>query len=201
MGKPLLFFPCLIELKRKSWINRGRREVYKQRMFCHIVWNLYHPSDKIIKGDGYCIHHIDGNKLNDNISNLEKLTLKEHAKLHSMGKNNNMYGKQHSLETRKKMSGSHIGFRHTEEAKRKMSERRINYRGENHPLYGTHPSEETKSKISKSLKGNKSRLGKYHTEETKRKMSLVHMGKYPTEETKRKMSLARKHEGEGINKC
>lgn len=38
--------------------------------------------------------------------------------------------------------------------------------------FGYHPSKETKAKISKALMGNKHLLGKYHTEESKLKMSL-----------------------------
>ncbi len=33
--------------------------------------------------DGYCIHHIDHNKLNNSIDNLLMLTKEEHASLHA----------------------------------------------------------------------------------------------------------------------
>ena len=65
-------------------------------------------------------------------------------------------------------------------------------------------SEETKRKISKSLKGRHTDvvplLGKHHTAETKRKLSEMHKGsknpmygKHVSEETRRKMSEAHKH--------
>ena len=40
--------------------------------FSHFVWNLYHPNDLIVKGDGHCVHHEDENKLNDHPYNLKK---------------------------------------------------------------------------------------------------------------------------------
>ena len=52
--------------------------------------------------------------------------------------------------------------------------------------------EETRKKISESLKG---KVGKPHTEETKKKLSLAHTGKKqapPSLETRKKLSLATK---------
>ena len=66
------------------------------------------------------------------------------------GENNPMYGKNHSEETRKRMSKSHLG----------------------HTL-----SEETKGKISKVLKGrNTWQLGRKASSETKKKMSKSSLG-------------------------
>lgn len=48
---------------------------------------------------------------------------------------------------------SFYGKHHTEETRKKISDARKNYAGENHPLYGKHHTEETKRKISKSLSG------------------------------------------------
>jgi len=53
-------------------------------------------------------------------------------------------------------------------------------------------SEESKAKISKSKKGQRSRLGAKLTEATKGKISKAHMGKKLSEETKRKISKAQK---------
>ena len=76
--------------------------------------------------EGFDIHHIDENKMNNSLENLIYLTHSEHTKIHS----ENM----------------------SEERKRKISEAK---KGENHPMYGKHLSEETKKKLSDSLKGHK----------------------------------------------
>lgn len=64
-----------------------------------------------------------------------------------IGELNTFYGKQHS-----------------EDSRRKISESRRNYTGENHPRYGQTLSTETKNKISKSLQG------RTISEETKEKL-------------------------------
>ena len=55
-------------------------------------------------------------------------------------------------------------------------------KGEKHPWYGKHHTEEAKRKLSESLKGYK------HSEDSKRKMSRAHKGKPLSENTKRKIS-------------
>ena len=63
------------------------------------------------------------------------------------------------------------GRRHSEEARKKMSEaKKGKYIGEKHPMYGKHPSEETRKKLSEAKKG------KRHSEEAKKKMSLQKTG-------------------------
>jgi len=60
------------------------------------------------------------------------------------------------------------GCYHSEETKRKISEA---VRGENHPLYGVNPSQETRNKMSKSLKG------RVIDDEWRAKMSESHKGR------------------------
>ena len=60
---------------------------------CHDVWNFFFPNDQIIPGDGQVIHHINENKSDDNILNLEKMAKKKHHSLHSSGDKNANYGK------------------------------------------------------------------------------------------------------------
>ena len=74
-----------------------------------------------------------------------------------------------SKETLKKMRESHLGKRHSEEAKKKMS---ISHIGNQNAL-GYRHSEEAKKKISESHKGRKR---KPLSKETKRKMSISHIG-------------------------
>ena len=61
-------------------------------------------------------------------------------------------------------------------------------------------TEETKLKISKANKGNKSWLGRKHSEEAKQKISKALKGREFTEEWKRKLSEAQKNRSEEINR-
>ena len=75
-----------------------------------LVWNTF--NGEILKG--FEIDHIDDNKENASLSNLQLLTKSENVKKSYQsshrhrpdhkGKNNPMYGKQLSEETRRKMS-------------------------------------------------------------------------------------------------
>ena len=98
------------------------------------------------------VNHIDENKTNNHMSNLEWMTSIENvnhgtrneraSKVLSdgrlKGKNNPFYGKNHTYETKTKMAYSHKGKKHLEETKQKMSISRK----------GKKLSEETKAKIS-----------------------------------------------------
>ena len=61
-----------------------------------------------------------------------------------------------------------VGYHHTQETKRKLSEFQ---KGERHVNYGKHLSESTKRKIGEKNKGNKYALGVVRSKETKEKMS------------------------------
>jgi hypothetical protein len=83
-------------------------------------------------------------------------------------------GKFHSEEAKAKMRLAQLGPKnhmygkyHTQETKERIST----------SLKGRHFSEETKKHMSEAQKGNKKRLGKTHSAETKRKMSEIHKGK------------------------
>lgn len=70
------------------------------RNFLHrIIWEKHNGEIP----EGYQIHHIDGNKLNNDISNLQMLSAEEHTKLHMLKDNPNK-GKTRSLETKMKLS-------------------------------------------------------------------------------------------------
>lgn len=86
-------------------------------------------------------------------------------------------GKIYSEETRKKMGDAHRNP--SEKTRKKMRENHADFSGENNPMYGKQRSEETKKKISDSLKGKSyGMLGKHHSEEAKQKMSESKKGKY-----------------------
>ena len=60
------------------------------------------------------------------------------------------------------MSEKNKGKHYSEETRRKMSDAK---KGENNPMFGKSPSEETRRKLSETLKG------KHHAEEHRRKIS------------------------------
>lgn len=99
-----------------------------------------------------------------------------------------------SKETREKIRQSLLGFKHTDETKRKKS---IAFQGVQHPLYGITCSEETKKKISEAQAGRKHWFyGQKHSEETLQKMRNSKLGKKNpmfgkvySEEEKRQISL------------
>lgn len=72
--------------------------------------------------------------------------------------------------------------KHTEESKRKVS----------NSLRGKKKSEESRQRMRLAKIGNKSRLGNPLSEETKEKIRLMKVGKKLSEETKRKMSESHK---------
>ena len=112
------------------------------------------------------IHHLDHDKMNNSLENLVYITQSEHAKLHMKGENNTMFG----------TTGGMYGKHHSLETKKKMSEAR---KGEKHPLYGKHLSEETKKKLTEINKGELNPFyGKTHSNESKRKISDSLKGKY-----------------------
>jgi group I intron endonuclease len=90
--------------------------------------------------------------------------------------------KNPSEETRKKMSETHVGMKgkhHSDETKRKMSELHKDKKR----------SEETKRKITDSLKKNPPNKGRIFSEEWKKNMSKVRKGKKLSEEQKEKVRL------------
>ena len=103
-------------------------------------------------------------------------------------------GKPLSDDVKQKISLANIGHPVSVETRQKISKNHADFSGENHPQYGTHPTEETRKKISEKLKEKCSNVenccfyGRQHTEESKEKMRKSHTGKKHTEETKKKIS-------------
>lgn len=162
----------------------------------HKVWNKLYPDDLIKPGDGYVIHHKDENHYNDTPCNLQKMTSKEHKKLHRKGKPSNMLGKKHSEISKKKTSAALKGRKKTPETVLKM--KAAQSRNPSRGMLGKHHSEETKWKIANSQKG------KFIPKEQRLKMSLAAMGRIPwnkgktglvfqSENTKAKMRLAQQN--------
>lgn len=94
-------------------LHNGNNFIYLHKLIWECV-NGDIPKDE--NGKPYHIHHIDGNKENNSIYNLEILSPSEHEKLHYggdklKGENNPFYGKHHTEETKKRISESHKGMK------------------------------------------------------------------------------------------
>jgi hypothetical protein len=114
---------------------------------CKITSNEYY--DRFLRKDGEGICPICGKETT--YLNLGKGYRKFCSnKCARSGKNNPMFGKHHSEETREKMSDAKKGRRLSEETKKKLSDAN---KGENNFWYGKHHTEETKKKISNARKG------------------------------------------------
>lgn len=114
----------------------------------------------------------------------------ENNPMYNIGENHPRYGKRLSEEEKEKWRGKNNpmfgkpsafrGRKHTEEAKRILSEKALqrysieenHMRGVNSPNYGKKASEETKRKMSEAQRGRK------HSLETKEKMRIAALKRY-----------------------
>ena len=126
--------------------NKGYYQITstKEGNFGKLLHRLIYEDEVGIIPDGYHIHHINKNRTDNTISNLQALPLSEHSKIHTTGKNNPMYGKhltkEHKEKLRKAFTGKNnprYGVKHTAEARKKMSENHADFNKENHPRWGT----------------------------------------------------------------
>lgn len=109
-----------------------------------------------------------------------------------LGKNNHMFNRIHSTESRQKMSISHkgkivwnTGKSLTESHKKKIS---ASLAGENNPMFGKTHSIESRRKISKSKVGKSTKnKGVLKSELTKQKISLSLSGRSFSETHKQKL--------------
>lgn len=78
-------------------------------------------------------------------------------------------------------------------------ERCKKFKGVNHPLYGTHPSEETRKKMSESRKGEKNHnYGKPLSDETKEKLSESLKKTFASRTPERKREISEFHRLHGM---
>ena len=101
---------------QKISIHHDNRPYFKNYPIHRIIMYTYYGYK-----EGYDIHHIDENLLNNKLDNLVYLTRSEHMKIHAKdrtwseeikhkmsdsrkGVNNSMYGKHHSIQTKRKLS-------------------------------------------------------------------------------------------------
>lgn len=120
----------IYNLKLKHYVGNINNEsgyvTVSDKGYLHrIIWMVANGCDI---PNGYHIHHIDGNKQNNSIYNLELLEAVEHQHHH-------IIGSKHSKETKEKMSKSAMG--------------------EKNHNYGKHMSDEQKKSISNKLRNRK----------------------------------------------
>ena len=119
----------------------------------------YVPIPKDENGISYQIHHIDGNRNNNDLSNLMCVSLDEHIKIHRE------QGDWASVAFLEQMRGSYItGWAHSEETKEKIRQNNIKnprqyWLGKKRPdiselQKGRKVSDETKQKQSEAKKKN-----------------------------------------------
>ena len=135
-------------------------------------------------------------KIKENISEQEALNL-EIWLIWAIGRNDEVLGPL----TNHTYGGEGVsGYKHSEESKKKNSERN---KGCNSPNFGKLVSKETRLKLSNINKGHgvsketrekisKSNKGKFHTEETKYVWSLLRFGHHVSKETREKISKSNK---------
>jgi len=93
---------------------------------------------------------------------------------YNKGENNPFYNKQHSEQSKKKMSKAKKGKNFSEEHKKNISKAKLGKPSWNK---GIPQSEETKRKLSEANKGEKgSFYGKHHSEETRKRISEAQRG-------------------------
>ncbi len=94
-------------------------KVKKSFLLHRLIWMVANQAEI---PEGYHIHHIDGDKHNNSIYNLELKNSFNHISEHSLG-----HSLTHTEETKRKISESHkgnknwLGKKHTEETKAKIS--------------------------------------------------------------------------------
>ena len=116
----------------------------KEGNFGKLLHRLIYEDEVETIPEGYHIHHINKDKIDNSISNLQALPINEHSKLHATGENNPMHGKplteEHKEKLRKAFTGKNnprYGVKHTLETRKKMSENHADFNKENHPRWGT----------------------------------------------------------------
>ena len=87
-----------------------------------LIFEEFYQIDLNKELPGFVVHHEDGNKLNNEIWNLNVMPMGEHTRHHFLGERNPNYGKKFSEETRKKMSDAQRGKKLSEQTKQKLSE-------------------------------------------------------------------------------
>jgi len=167
------------------------------------------PADE--QGRPYEIHHVDGNKNNNDLSNLQCVTIREHYEIH---KRQGDYGAAWMIAQRLDLTEeekaviyqARIGIKHSTETKAKISEA---MKGKKHSpetrakLKGRIVSVEARAKRSEAMKGQKrapykksSKPRKPRAAETKpRKPRAVETKPRPPKSVEHRAKLSQAHKG------
>lgn len=177
-------------IKRSTISDDGKykRRIYNNNFTSWVIWNLYNPDKKIKHGDGTVIHHKDGDTLNDNKDNLDRLLFSDHSSLHRRNvpltqqcknlksismkkfhKENPDYNKNNPWFGKKGKDSAHYGKIVSFETKQKLSEK----------LKERKFSIETLKRMSEAKQGEKNnRWGVKLSQEVKDKISESNKGKH-----------------------
>jgi len=100
-------------------MNYKRIKINGKNLKLHrYVWEQFYG----LIPEGYVIHHIDNNKHNNKIENLQIMTHSEHSSLHNKDWNPNDITRKKMSESKKGKPSNRKGKKHSEETKKLISE-------------------------------------------------------------------------------
>lgn len=152
-------------------ILRDRKHIGSKLLF-HIVYEIFVGEIP----DGYVLHHIDENKLNDSLDNLKLMPDEDHRRWHAQNRSKETLKKlSDTMKILKKGAPNWITKLSEEEYEEYCKSQSEKYKGENNPFYNQTHTKEVRERISLAHKGkspaNKGKkMGKYYNNGTKYKM-------------------------------
>ncbi len=157
--------------------NEGKRKTYKIHRLVLLFFIPYHDIKK------WQCNHIDGNKTNNRLTNLEWVTPSENIKhayrigleLPRKGKDHPMFGKKLTKEHAEALIKANTGRKHTTEERIKRSEK---IKGDKNGMYGKHHTNEAKKSMSEKRRGENSPTHKLTEEQVIEIRKLLKEGKY-----------------------
>jgi len=98
----------------RYWIKlkNGRQRYHRYLMEEHL-------NRKLISKE--IVHHKDGDKLNNDISNLQVMSQSEHQRIHQTGNHNKRNGRPNTKEQNEKIKQSNLGLKRSEKARANIS--------------------------------------------------------------------------------
>lgn len=92
-------------INKNGYVYVTKQKGYKHHCLHQYIWMV---ANRCEIPEGYEIHHIDHNPLNNSIYNLGLIESTKHRSEHKKGINHYLYGKHHTDETKRKISNAHI---------------------------------------------------------------------------------------------